>query len=433
MEEVKEKNSGSKYYNLENSNKKIWIFVGAFVIIIIALIIFLMMRLNTDKVTSEELTEGSFVNLDSAKEFNFDLDEEEHKIVLDALGGDYVDLTIQSDPIKFRIKIGETKKFDLDGDGEYDLLIRLESIVDGVPNIYIKNIKRIRERVRDIKEEQCKEKWNCSRWSNCVEGIKNRNCSDLNNCNTEKNRPSERRECIQLDINQTNKDTNKTSIHNNTFNDCEIENGTICNSTQVCEGDWLDESDGKSCCFGECVEITNEIDSCEDKGKYSIDEDRNYLCDSFYSFNLGSEAILCCNEPPTYGVELTDELRDVWNSIQNYGNCTSFNYKLSSCLKYKCSFIHPLSGENLEKGIIGYYDDKCHSLEEMPNSEEQYCAYNDSQLLNMVEYYVFHEEQCGNGNCSITSNESGYFINGMLTENTLQDMYGSGDCVASFG
>ncbi len=41
----------------------------------------------------------------------------------------------------------------------------------------------------------CQEKWNCSEWSECVNGTQVRNCTDLNNCNTEYYKPSTNRSC----------------------------------------------------------------------------------------------------------------------------------------------------------------------------------------------------------------------------------------------
>lgn len=42
---------------------------------------------------------------------------------------------------------------------------------------------------------ECNENWNCTQWSECIEGMQTRNCEDLNNCQTENNKPMENRSC----------------------------------------------------------------------------------------------------------------------------------------------------------------------------------------------------------------------------------------------
>ena len=47
------------------------------------------------------------------------------------------------------------------------------------------------------KPKECIEEWNCSKWSNCVNGLQTRTCNELNGCGTETNKPREKQECSQ--------------------------------------------------------------------------------------------------------------------------------------------------------------------------------------------------------------------------------------------
>ncbi len=58
----------------------------------------------------------------------FTVDGENHEIVLDKLTSDSVTLVINSDPIEVTLKMGDSKKVDVDGDGILDLLVELRSI-----------------------------------------------------------------------------------------------------------------------------------------------------------------------------------------------------------------------------------------------------------------------------------------------------------------
>lgn len=46
-----------------------------------------------------------------------------------------------------------------------------------------------------IPGKECKEKWTCTDWSECVDEKQTRTCFDLNECGTEKNKPKEEQKC----------------------------------------------------------------------------------------------------------------------------------------------------------------------------------------------------------------------------------------------
>lgn len=49
----------------------------------------------------------------------------------------------------------------------------------------------------------CNENWDCSDWSECVDGVTTRECVDLNECGTELKKPSEEAECVVIVENRT--------------------------------------------------------------------------------------------------------------------------------------------------------------------------------------------------------------------------------------
>lgn len=226
----------------EESNKKIWIFIGVFVVVlIIALFIFLFMKFSSNKISSEELSEGTYFNMKVDKQFEFEIDEEEHKLILDAFGEDYVDLTVQSKPIKFTLKIGESKKFDLDNDEIYDLRIKLVRIENNKPYIFIK----------EISETICVEDWDCGEWSDCISKKQNRTCEDLANCGKNEDKPEEEQSCEE-----------DSGMNMSNILTCSEQNGKICNSTQICNGTIINSSNSGRCCDGDCVLATKEVIDC---------------------------------------------------------------------------------------------------------------------------------------------------------------------------
>jgi len=79
-----------------------------------------------------------------------------HQIVLDKLTSDSVTLKIYSEPIEIVLKVGESKKVDIDGDNILDILIELRSI--DVPHkkadIYFEDITPKKEAVPSEEVEE---------------------------------------------------------------------------------------------------------------------------------------------------------------------------------------------------------------------------------------------------------------------------------------
>jgi hypothetical protein len=90
--------------------------------------------------SSNQIDNGYNQNLAAGWKINFKLGGESHQIVANSLSSDSANLIIYSNPVSFTLKLNEEKKIDLDLDGDYDLLIKLNSIIGNTGNFYIKTI-----------------------------------------------------------------------------------------------------------------------------------------------------------------------------------------------------------------------------------------------------------------------------------------------------
>ncbi len=61
--------------------------------------------------------------------------------------------------------------------------------------------------------------------------------------------------------------------------------------------------------------------------------------------------------------------------------------KLESCEVYTQKFIHPFTGESLERKIEGLVDGKCLYIEEMPNGGKMECMYSVESRKAVAQYY----------------------------------------------
>ncbi len=117
-------------------------------------------------------------------------------------------------------------------------------------------------------------------------------------------------------------------------------------------------------------------------------------------------------------------------------NCDAFPDKLSSCTKYKCQFVHPFTGETMQKEITGIVGGKCNYVEQMPNNGKLECNYTTSQRTAAAQYYkdVAAAESTGTSmNLNLGSGEqkTTYTIDGKEVENPLQTFTTDGTCVIS--
>jgi len=113
-----------------------------------------------------------------------------------------------------------------------------------------------------------------------------------------------------------------------------------------------------------------------------------------------------------------------------------FADKLSSCTKYKMTFKHPLTGDILEKEILGIIDGKCNYVEQMPNGGKMECKYSESERAVVAQYYkdVANAESVGTSfslDSGSGEQKAKYTINGKVVDNPLQEAMTSGACVIS--
>jgi len=113
-----------------------------------------------------------------------------------------------------------------------------------------------------------------------------------------------------------------------------------------------------------------------------------------------------------------------------------FADKLSSCTKYKTTFKHPLTGDVLEKEILGIMGEKCNYVEQMPNGGKMECKYSESERAVVAQYYkdIAKAESAGTSfGAELDSGEqqATYTINGKVVNNPLTEAITSGTCVIS--
>lgn len=132
-----------------NYTKWIFIGIGSFFAVIILIVLIIIFG-GSSEISEQAFVQGTNLELKENNKVNFEIGEEEHTLTVESVGQESVNIIIQSEPIKANLKIRETKKFDLDDDGIYDILVRLNSIIEGVPNIYIKKISEEIEEVEIV-------------------------------------------------------------------------------------------------------------------------------------------------------------------------------------------------------------------------------------------------------------------------------------------
>lgn len=111
-----------------------------------------------------------------------------------------------------------------------------------------------------------------------------------------------------------------------------------------------------------------------------------------------------------------------------------FVNNLSSCKAYKTNFIHPFTGETMDKEIFGIVDAKCKYIEQMPNGGQMECKYTESERIAVAKYYLdIAKASSSETEVSFSLNKGSvkntYTINGKIVENPLQEALNNGACV----
>ena len=268
----------------KKSNKKIWFLVISIpaLFILIILMIFLFGNFSSKTISETELSQGKSFELKENKEVKFIHNEEEHTLTLSSVNDNIVYLTIQSEIFAFSLLVGEEKKFDLDSDGIYDVKVKLNSLKDGVPEIYVK----------EISENVCTENWNCENWVSCSnQGSQTRTCTDSNSCGTTIDKPSTTQSCACFEdwsCNAWNSCINGTQTRTCTdSNSCgtTIDKPPISKSCGVCNEVWTCGS-WNSCINGTQTRTCTDSNSCNATGSILTAEQNctSEIIDCGYSF-----------------------------------------------------------------------------------------------------------------------------------------------------
>lgn len=100
---------------------------------------------------------------------------------------------------------------------------------------------------------------------------------------------------------------------------------------------------------------------------------------------------------------------------------------LEKCTAYSEEFVHPFSGEELTREIVGLNaDGLCEYKEEMPGDGLMTCAYSEETRIVMAEYY---EDQIRYS--SFPAMRITYTLNGKSVENPLDEVMKNGNCTIS--
>lgn len=186
MQEVQ----GAEEVSGMKTHKVLWFIFFGIIFFIIFLIVFSIFAGGNKNVSDNKLIEGVALEVGESDVIKFDLEKEEHGMTINFIGDGSVEVIISSEPINVSLKINEIKEIDLNNDGIFDIKIRLVSIINERATIAIKKIGN----------EICQENWECSGWSNCSKGFQKRECHDLNSCDAIFNKPSEIKECLEIEF-----------------------------------------------------------------------------------------------------------------------------------------------------------------------------------------------------------------------------------------
>ena len=137
----------------------------------------------TYKPTKEQLEGGYEKTLRKNWKIQFEFNNETHIIKLDNIFNKSIMITVSSEPVTFNLTVNETRKLNLDEDEYYDLQIFLEDISNNKADLIV---KLIHEEI-----PKCQPDWECSEWSECINGKQTRICADLNSCDIIEGKPEE--------------------------------------------------------------------------------------------------------------------------------------------------------------------------------------------------------------------------------------------------
>jgi hypothetical protein len=137
----------------------------------------------------------------------------------------------------------------------------------------------------------------------------------------------------------------------------------------------------------------------------------------------------------TYNLKITPGSPSETVPETELSGCDAFPNKLDACEPFSCEFEHPLTGELMEKGIIGLVNGKCKYTEEMPNNGKMNCEYTESLRKAVAQYHrdLLLAESTGTG---VKADSGGdvevtYTIDGKEVANPFEEAMTNGQCTIS--
>lgn len=252
--------------------KIIYIVISIVSILIIGTLLFLFIDFSSNRISDEDLSRGTNVNVKENDQVFFNVNNLRQDLRVYTVDGNTVTFSLKNEEIIDNINVNEEKKYDLNDDGFYDIKLKLNNIMNNVPNF----------RIQKINEMRCIENWDCNDWSDCnQENTQSRTCIDLNECDSTKNKPRivqdcrcvENWGCSNWSICNEEGYQNRTCVD---LNDCQTDNTP--NLTQECEfvciEDWICED------WSNCNEQGYQNRTCVDLNDCNTTESKPILIQS---------------------------------------------------------------------------------------------------------------------------------------------------------
>ncbi len=145
----------------------------------------------TLSVTDDQFKNGTERVLQVRQRARIRLNNTFHYVGIVGMTATSAKINVSSDPQQVTLYVGDEAKFELTGDNFQDLFIKLNSISASRANLTILSIYEN----MTVPDTTCIPNWNCTDWSDCVNGTETRTCSDVNDCGTDENKPEESDAC----------------------------------------------------------------------------------------------------------------------------------------------------------------------------------------------------------------------------------------------
>ena len=364
--------SGTKNYKI------FWFIFFGIIFIVIFLIIYLAFIATHKNISDNKMMEGVAFEVGENDAVRFNLNEEEHGMKINFVGYDSVDVTISSEPINLSLKLNEVEELDLDKDGVNDIRIKLISIVNGKATIAIQKIV----------EEACKEDWECSEWSDCSKGIQKRDCDDLNSCGTTFYKPSEKKDCLEIDFVESNSAFDNLTNKSLTANFTNNTNLTIYNQTNYTNTNNTNTS------FSNPVNQTRLINCNSSLYPYSCLADAAETCNpAFWNYTEKSDY---------FGIVESYFFQNEIKGYSSDGRCIYYEKTIYYPITYSEQHIHELLQQGYTSQQINqllYYETGTHVL----SIEENICNLSKeslSSILTLRSTGAYSTDDFANADCS---------------------------------